>query len=182
MPRMNGSFVQLYADGRDGYVKKVNATARKLHYEAVALFLREVQKHVPTYTGMARGSLLPLAGYLNAKGVQNRVAINITPKRDRRARYLIDKGQNVSAGEKRSDFEFVDDNGKFKFAFNAGVEHYKFNDVQQSSIPLTNPTPWLSFQKGIAKANDYLARHAKDIPRIKFTAFKATIGRSRRTF
>jgi len=183
MPYASSSVMMLRTDG-EGWLKKLDAAVRKAMYESAALFLREVQKHVPTYTGMARGSLLPLAKYLNSKGVRNRVSIPITPVKTRQSLYLMSRGQNIDAGADRGTFEFVDNgNGRFIFRFNAGVEHYKINDANAvTNFPLIHPTPWGSFPAGAERANLYLRNQAKKLPRLEFKPFKVSVGRSRKTF
>ncbi len=181
MPRTRSSFVKLRIDGT-GYLKKVDAAARKIFYEAAALFLRAAVPKIPVYTGMSRGSLVPLANFLKSKGVKTSISIPISPSKDRLAKYLILKGQNEQAGKARSDFSFEDVGGRFKFVFNASVEHYKFNDRQASRLPGVTSAPWHSFDAGAEAANEYIAKNLKTIPRIKVQGFNSTIGRSRRTF
>lgn len=182
MPYARFEMYKVRLDGK-GYVKKLDAAARRLFYESVAVFLSEVEIHVPTYTGMSRGSLLPLAKYINAKGVSQAVIIPISPSNDKLAISLIKRGQNIQAGAARGDFDIEIKDGRYILKFGPAVTHYKHNDVKQSDIPLKYPTPWHSFLNGQRVANEWLNANARrKIPRLRFQSVKIGVGRARKQF
>lgn len=120
-------------------------------------WLRATYMKVPVYQGMARGSFIPIGAFLGMK-------IPIKP-----ASGSADHGnewKTPSAGAAQSHFEFSSSGLKFYFTFSTEVEHYVYNEQQQSRIKLKNPTPWESFEAGKKAWTDYLDKHLK-LPDIK---------------
>lgn len=100
--------------------------------------LRVVIQEVPVYTGMARGSLMPVGKFL-------RIAIPISP--DPIAQYKH-PGKNPDAGAALTSFEFVTRGISPQFTLDIGTLHYQLNEFRRSKLKLRHPTPWNSFKKG----------------------------------
>lgn len=176
MPFIRMEAAKLSIDG-DAYLKRLDAQTRDHFYGMVAAFLRAVVPKVPVWTGMARASLVPLAKYLTNK-TGHRVEVDISPEPDSIKHQM--KGQNIAAGIDRGDFEFIKREGVYILRFNPSVEHYKYLDENESSVPLRHPTPWHSFQTGREAALEYREYIKTHFPRIKLKVSKVSIGTSRR--
>lgn len=112
--------------------------------QAAREWLRAVIPAVPVYTGMARATLSPLGRLL-------RVSIPIHP-------VAVRNDKSPSLGESKSSFNFDTSSNVFSFTWNNDVLHYlinEFNDVSKS-IPLKNPTPWNSIEKGNIAFHKYV--------------------------
>lgn len=106
--------------------------------QAARAWLRAVIPAVPVFTGTARGTLQPLGRIL-------RVAVPISPIATR-------KGKGPSVGASASTFNFTSSNNIYTFSWSNDVLHYYINEYNDMSglIPLKNPTPWQSIEKGNA--------------------------------
>ena len=119
-------------------------------------WLKAVILRVPVFTGEARGSLLPLANFLNE-------SIPIHPVAQK-------KGHSIASGAAQSSFEFT--NGPiFDFIFTEDVAHYKINEYYDVNPPihLTHlPRPWASFLVGKEAYKNYIERYlVANLPVIK---------------
>jgi len=127
--------------------------------QAARAWLRAAFPHVPVWTGMARGSFLPLRDALG------NVAVPITPTEFR-------PGMGPQAGRALGSFRFERRGTRFLFHFETKVPHFVEND-QNPAPPglqarLKHPTPWHSFQAGDAAFTKYLEESLADkLPRIK---------------
>lgn len=163
---------------KKGNVQRIDAETREHFYAMLAAFLRAVVPNVPVWSGMARGSLRPLAKYITQKSGQSiSVPISPNPKSKRHQ----ERGQNIAAGEARGDFEFLKREGVLTLRFSPKVEHYKELDEGHpaSDGRGSRSAPWLSFQAGNEAARDYREYVKAHLPRLKLTISKVSRGTSR---
>ncbi len=136
------------------YTKALDTIMRQQLKEAAKDWLRAVVERTPVYSGESRGSLLPLAAYLNEE-------INISPA----ANWLIRKQGPTSlgadVGESEGRYSFTSSNYVYTFSFATDVPQYLINEfnVGLGSPPLINPTPWLSLEAGEQALFEYLDRN-----------------------
>ena len=154
-------------------LKRIDAEMTAHFHAACASFLRAVIPHVPVWTGMARGSLIPLAQYLSSKGQSVTVDISPDPESEPEQR----RGQTEQAGQALGTFEVTRKEGIQVLRFSPKVFHYQWNDEHPGPQHLRNPTPWYSFQAGREAAREYREYVRAHLPRIKITVQK-TIRRS----
>ena len=137
--------------------------------QATREFVRAVIIEVPVYTGMARGSLKPIARIVN-------VAVPISP---------IAKGRNdknIAKGESHGHVEFVDKGLEQGVLISITLAHYLTNEFltgQPDQKQLIHPTPWKSFEAGKRAYKRYLRENlVKRMPRIAsfLTKTRITIG------
>lgn len=136
--------------------------------QAARAFLRAALEKVPTYTGMARGSLIPLGRFLN-------VSIPIELTFDKKHGHEDRTALGEQAGRKAFNFS-SGNKTKFTFSFELKVLHYLINEGTKDAIPnLRNPTPWLSLDAGLEAFYGYLRENLEDkVPRIKDFVVKET--------
>lgn len=123
--------------------------------QATREWLRAVVQRVPVYTGMARGSFLPLSRFL-------RVAVPINPVAQRNY-------GNPESGAAMSSYRFYWRRQTYTFTFNTEVPHYLINEINVGlgSPPLRHPTPWHSLDAGKIAFFNYLESNLKEkVPRI----------------
>lgn len=162
---------------KKGTLKTIDQAAKQLFLESLAIFLKEVMKHVPVWTGMSRGSLRPLARYLTDRGYKVTIPISPSPS-SKRARK---RGQTIEAGEARGEFTVIVKDGAYILIFQPKVEHYKTNEFFKSPIKnLKHPTPWLSLVYGNLKMRIFVTTVvAKKMPNFVYKTTKISVGRSR---
>jgi len=148
--------IKLIKIDRRGYTEALGKAVDVQIRQAARAWLREVMIHIPVYSGMAKGSLLPLGRFLN-------VAIPIQPVAKR-------KYGDVAAGDALGSFKFErDDNFVWTFSFSTEVPHFLINEfnVGLGSPPLRHPTPWNSFAAGKVAWTQYLTTElSRKIPKI----------------
>jgi len=152
-----GKFEKLELRGarfNEAFTKALEVQMRQASRE----FLRAVIVRVPVYTGMARGSLVPLGRFL-------RVAVPINP--DPGAKKHPNK--NPAAGAAASSFKFTNEGGfNPRLRLDIGVLHFELNEFRPSTLPLRHPTPWHSFEAGREAFKAYLRENlTKKVPRVK---------------
>lgn len=198
MPFMRLEAVKMRVDGK-GTLKKIDQDAKKIFLEGTAIFLKEVVKHVPVWSGMSRGSLLPLARYLTDRGYK--VSIPISPRPS--SKRAQQRGQNIAAGEARGEFSVIVKDGTYQLIFQPKVRHYKTNEFTQMTkagsalsrssfdkkyrkklktlrhLNLKHPTPWQSFTYGNLKMRIFLTKAAKKMPNFVFKQTKISVGSAR---
>jgi hypothetical protein len=151
--------VMKLSDGK--YTETFNTALETQIRQAARAWLRTVITRVPVYSGMARGSLIPLGQYL-------RVAIPIHPtESSKRHGYKKDR---ISEGEAKGGFDFSKTKTLFKFHFSTDVAHYQFNEFNDPRpiIKLQHePIPWHSMEAGRESFDQYLAENLPDkIPKL----------------
>jgi hypothetical protein len=126
------------------YTKTLDANMEIQTRQAARAWLRAVIEKVPVWTGMARGSLKPIGGFL-------KIAIPISP-------VAVRKGMGPAAGASRSTFFFGKSGTKYQFRFNENVLHYAINEFFDVNPPihLTHPGEWHSFEAGAKAWQDYI--------------------------
>lgn len=200
MPRARIEAFKLNIDGVTTS-QRTEAKAKEFFLEALSVFLKEVVKHVPVWSGMSRGSLRPLARFITDRGYK--VSIPISPRPSSlRARQ---NGQNIEAGEERGDFQVTLKNGIYLLVFEPKVKHYKTNEFtnvtraasemaaprkrlglprrsKKRTLNLIHPTPWQSFTYGNLKMRFFInSKLAKIQLDLRFKTTKISVGRSRGT-
>jgi hypothetical protein len=117
--------------------------------QAARAWLREVITHVPVYTGMARGSLIPLGQFLRVA-----IPINRNPSADEHGYSWRSQAQGISLGH----FSFTRTKTTIQFHFSTSVPHFIINELFDVSdtIHLIEPTPWHSFEFGKDAFFNYL--------------------------
>jgi hypothetical protein len=144
---------------KQGYTEALGKAVQVQIRQAAREWLRAVILKVPVYTGMAKGSLLPLGRYL-------RVAIPIVPDPIAQKRF----GRGPQDGESLGLFDFKQINQYvWQFQYATEVQHYLINEftIGLGSPPLRNPTPWHSFEAGKEAWDQYLQENLKSkIPKI----------------
>lgn len=162
MFRFQGSYDLLKLD-KGAYIEQLNAVLAEELKNAMRAWLKAVIRKVPVYTGMARGSLLPIARALGEN-------VPITPRANRMASpRLYGKGvrSTPSQGARRTTFKFTSRLGRHEVSIDIGTVHYLINEFTRVSLPLAHPGPWKSFEAGRAAFKDYLKRNLKKkVPRI----------------
>lgn len=138
----------------NGFVSLINDAAKE--------FVKETAKHVPIYSGMAQGSLLPLAnkvGYILYIQPLDPKAIN---------RF---RGDRIAEGRALGEYHLPSRGTKnqFSFRFTSHVPHYAENDTYNQDLvvdllgkPIHNlrhPTPWNSTLLGMAAFTAYIDKH-----------------------
>jgi hypothetical protein len=172
MLKIRGSVHKILAN-KQGNLKRIDAETREHFHAMLAAFLRAVIPEVPVWSGMARGSLRPLAKYLSNRAGFT-VSVPIVPVKE--AASHIKSGQNAAAGEALGRFQFTRVEGKMSIEMGTDVEHYNFLDVNQSSRPLRHPTPWRSFAAGREAALEYREYVKKNLPRIRLSTLRISLG------
>ena len=199
MPFARFEAVKLRVD-KSATLKAIDQAAKKLFLESISVFLKEVVKHVPVWSGMSRGSLRPLAKYLTDRGF--RVSIPISPRPS--SQRAQQRGQNIAAGEARGEFTVIIKDGAYILIFEPKVRHYKTNESTQVTkqgsalavsgfdkkyrkklkskrhLNLKHPTPWQSFVYGNLKMRIFVTtKVAKSMPNFIYKATKISVGRAR---
>lgn len=176
MPRIVVKFVKYRIDGK-GYLTAVDKVVDREFTEAMRQFLRAVVERVPLYTGMSRGSLLPLAHFLGIAGTVD--VIGAKPRR----------GKSISEGIRRGrEFSYKKVKGLYTFTFNNKVIHYRINEFQSFAraarqyvdgdgdihilkrpMPLKGPPlpPWKSFQAGSRAFHKHMRGVIKKLPKVR---------------
>lgn len=189
---------------KNGTLKTIDKAAKELFLESNMIFLKEVVKRVPVWSGMSRGSLRPLAKYLTDRGYH--VSIPITPRAS--SKKARDAGQNIQAGEARGEFSVTIKDGKYVLIFHPKVRHYQTNEftnvtrqLSDIAVPRTSkfgfsknkskrknmrflnlkhPTPWQSFTYGALKVKIFTSTVvAKKMPNFQFKTTKVSVGRTK---
>lgn len=123
--------------------------------QAARQWLRAVLLRVPTFTGEARGSLLPLGAFL-----QEYIPIHVKE---------IRKGHSPSIGAEQSEFKFQRGINT-GFTFTEGVVHYIINEYYDVNPPIHlthGPRPWFSFLKGREAYRAYMEKYLiENLPNI----------------
>ena len=129
--------------------KAINNEIQKILRTAARVYVLEAYKSVPVDTGMARGTLVPLAHAVGAN-------IPISPKRS-----LPNK--NAGAGANRSFADFRQEGSKHIFEWSTNVFHYYLNE----RFPLRSNynAPWKSLKAGSLKVKQYLRSTRPEIAR-----------------
>lgn len=182
-------------------LKKIDQAAKEIFLEGLAVFLREVTRHVPVWSGMSRGSLKPLAKYLTDRGYKVTIPISPRPSSKRAQQ----RGQNIAEGEARGEFTVIVKDGTYILIFEPKVRHYKTNEFSQVTkqgsdlalsrikkfgrghmrgkrvLNLKHPTPWQSFTYGNLKMRIFLTTiAAKKMPKgFVYKTTKISAGRAR---
>jgi hypothetical protein len=132
------------------------------------IFLKEVIPLIPVWTGEAIGSLKPIAEALH-------VALPIVKSYPDSPMGGVEKGRAQSIGEggiQKEGYRYV-------LNFGSRVAHFNINDrydVSQFGIKLRQPTPWQSFDRGIAVSRNYLKNNLKRlIPKYADLTYKTRI-------
>jgi hypothetical protein len=123
------------------FLKTLDRKIKEQMQEAAKEWVLGVASQVPIYSGMAIGSLLPLARFLKVNIPVNPVA----PSR-------VDEGAALGF------FSFDSANMEYTFSFTTDVAHYVFNEVNSNARlkNLKHPTPWRSFDAGREAWNNYI--------------------------
>ena len=74
MPRMSSKFVKMRID-LEGTIKRNDPIIRKAFFKAIKAFLRQALIRIPLWSGMSRGSLIPVVNFVNSKDPSDRVLI-----------------------------------------------------------------------------------------------------------
>lgn len=160
--QLKGVFTELYLDvGR--YTKTLDKTMNVQMRQAARAWLRAVIVNVPVWTGMSRGSYMPLGAFL-------RVKIPIVPSTSPHAQSAIRQGRTAQAGADASDFKFDKNGTKYRFEFDMGVPSYAINEYFNVKPPinLITPGPWHSFRAGEQAWEDYVRNEMpKRFPRVE---------------
>lgn len=150
MIKFTGRFYRMNFD-ETGYKKTYDEAMKVQLRQAARAWLRAVVPKVPVYTGMARGSLVPLGRLLRVA-----IPISINPKAKRR----ITAKYSREAGEALGAFNFEDGkNGVYTFTVDTQVLHFYLNDTFdiKAKIPqLIHDTPWDAFKSGEAAFRTYV--------------------------
>lgn len=128
---------------------------RALRRSAIS-FLIEVQKNVPVLTGMAKGSLVPLA--FDLKSLNRLSFAGSRPTRDK------NRFKGIQQGKKPPFFK-VDSKKVFEFEIFTEVEHYILNEFfpRGPSNPRGSPrAPWNSFEKGASKMEKIIEKRLRE--------------------
>jgi len=153
------------------YRKATDVAIEQVMKESMKEALETVILHVPTYTGMARGSLRPIGRVVEAN------IMNITP-----APGAVDHPEKtIAKGEAAgSDFVFYHKDGRHFISFKNAVEHYETNEHEQNiSLPLIHPTPWESWQAGREVYKAYLRDQLTSrVPNVKKFVTKTEVIRA----
>lgn len=136
-------------------LSKIDADIQGILRQAAKVYVLEAFRYIPVDTGMARGSLRPLASFLN-------VHVDISPKRSL-------PGKNIYEGARRSNFDFRKDGNIHRFEWQANVKHYFLNEL--IPLPSNYQTPWASLAKGVAKVRNYLRSRGPELARITKSAY-----------
>lgn len=199
MPFARIEAVKIRVD-KQGTIKTIDQQAKKLFLEGLSIFLKEVVKHVPVWSGMSRGSLRPLARYLTDRGYK--VQIPIAPRPS--SRLAQQRGQNIAAGEARGEFSVIIKDGSYVLIFEPKVKHYRTNEFTQVTkeasdlaisrikkfgkkhlkkrrfLNLRHPTPWQSFTYGNLKLQIFITTQVKKkLPNFEYKTTKISVGRTR---
>ena len=148
---------------KGAYIAALNEALAEELKNAMRAWLKAVFRRVPVYTGMARGSLLPIARFLGEQ-------VPITPKARGNASTQL-YGRRVRAspeeGARRTTFKFDSRIGRHEVTIDIGVIHYLINEFNRVSLPLRKPGPWRSFEAGRKAYKAYLKKNLrKKVPRI----------------
>lgn len=148
--------IKLIKIDKRGYSEALGKAVDVQMRQAARAWLRAVMFNIPIYTGMARGSLLPVGRFLS-------VAIPIKPVAKR-------KYGDAAAGAALSSFKFERDDGfVWTFSFSTEIPHFLINEfnVGLGSPPLRHPTPWKSMEAGKIAWTEYLTTElTRKIPKI----------------
>lgn len=152
MIRFTGRFFQVDFDER-GYKKTHDEAMKTQIRQAARAWLRAVIPRVPVYTGMARGSLVPLARFL-------KIAIPIRPAANAKKRKPL-AGYSLNDGISQGAFSFDDNqNGVYTFSFDTKVLHFYLNDTFDTKgagmVNLIHDTPWDAIKAGDAAFRAYI--------------------------
>lgn len=151
-----GGFGTLLTLDPQRYTKTLDKTMEVQLRQAARAWLRAVIVKVPVWTGMSRGSLIPLGAFL-------RVKIPITPVASK-------PGMGPLAGSLRSSFNFTKRGTSYSFEFDESVAHYTINEFFDVShtIKLITPGPYNSFRFGAAAFQAYVTNELpKRLPRVE---------------
>jgi hypothetical protein len=150
----------------EAFKKSYDEAIRVVMRQAMRIFLKKVLSIVPSYSGMARGSLIPLGAYLH-------VAVPTPVEAGVKSR--------VSEGMALAKTKFLEAQGmKYAFRMGTGVKHFNINDqidVSSYGFHFRNPVPWHSFKQGQELANQYVKEQLpKRLPKIsKFIKYKSIV-------
>jgi len=155
--------------------KKLQAAFQREIRNAAREFLRAAILKVPTYTGMARGMLMPLQRYLNQRMGDigsSLVTLDINPVVGAQKKH---PGMNPEAGASfGQDFTF-NKGGQYRFSINVQLAHFLINDFYSQagtdtvseSGNLTHPIPWGAIEAGREAFKKYLRDNlANNLPKI----------------
>jgi hypothetical protein len=123
-----------------GYTKALDAQMKLQMHEAARAWLVGTASQVPVWSGMAKGSLLPLARFLKVNFPINPITTS-----------------RIDAGASLGWFYFNTANFEYTFSFTTEVPNYLINEFNANALPsLRHPTPWLSMQAGADAWNNYM--------------------------
>jgi len=119
MPLATFEFEKMRLDVQ-GTIKRNDPLIRKAFFKAVKAFLRVALTRIPLWSGMARGSLIPVVTYVNSKDPGDVVTITLSP--------LVAKFSRVEQGMNLGEFDFTFSGGVYKFTIRDNVPHFYYND------------------------------------------------------
>lgn len=164
MPKSVLELYQLRYDGK-GWLKEADPVFRKAFFTAIKAFLNEAVGHIPLWHGMARGSLLKVAAYVNPKVPGNPVVIPLSP---------LKGPSRINLGQQLIEFTFKFEAGKYFFSIEPRVEHFRYLDRNAGASPTS---PWESFKHGRKAFVRVLKEELKNVPRPKLIKTRVTKGR-----
>ena len=150
MPRMSSKFVKMRID-LEGTIKRNDPIIRKAFFKAIKAFLREALIRIPLWSGMSRGSLIPVVNFVNSKDPGDSVLITLSP--------LVAKFSRVSQGMSLGTFSFTFTNGEYQFVMEPKVPHFYYLDRYHNYR--NEKSPWESFKKARAIYQQVLKRELK---------------------
>lgn len=171
---MAGSMVNFeFAEFRfdeTGFLKATNSAANKLVLNAVKEFLYVAAQRIPVLTGMAQGSLRPLAEFVGA------VMPTITP-----IKYRVGRGIEAGAAQ-GTGHQYTVKGGIYQVTFNPQVIHLQINDWNPMNYGSDKAvTPWHAFKAGQEAALGYLIQNAgNQLPNPRKYLIRATAKKGRR--
>jgi hypothetical protein len=146
---------------KGNFTKTFNETLDIEIRNAARAWLKIVMTHVPVWTGMAAGSLIPLGQYL-------RIAIPIhrNPSADTHGYQWRSEAQGIPLGH----FRFEHRKTSVTFWFSTDVAHYNINELfdPRPDIHLIHDAPWHSWEHGRVAFFDYLHKNLpQKLPKLK---------------
>lgn len=165
MPRLSAKLTKLRID-IPATIKRNDPVIRRAFFKAIKAFLLEAQIHIPLWSGMSRGSLVPAARFVNSKDPGSPAVIILSP--------LAAKFSRVSKGVELGTFSFRFVDGNYEFIIEPKVEHFFYLDKE--AHPKVSSAPWESFKKARIVYTRVLKRELKGLKNPVIIRTRVTTG------
>jgi len=129
----------------NGFRADINKLGEQELKEATREWLREVIKAIPSWTGTARGTLVPLGRFLKVSVPNSARISNRKSKKIQGTTFQLGRAAGAQYGQ---DFDFTQSGFRFQFNYTINLPYIWWNSFGSPVKNLRNPTPWSAIQNG----------------------------------